>query len=101
MEKEITVIEAYDLAQSGSKIQLIDIRSEEEYQAAHVEGFENIPMSELSHEMPNLDGKRKILLLCADGKQSAQAQTMLEACGYQPLVIRGGLQDWQQVIGLD
>ena len=96
--KEITVIEAFDLISSAGKLQLIDIREAADFSKDAIDGFSNIPLSELTHHMPELDARKKILLIDADGSQSHQAQTMLEACGYEPIVIRGGIRDWKKIV---
>ena len=96
--KEITVIEAYDLISSQGNLQLIDIREAAEFKNDSIDGFTNIPLSELSHHMPELEARKKILLIDAEGHQSQQAQTMLEACGYEPIVIRGGIRDWKKIV---
>ena len=101
MEKEITVIEAFDLIQSGKYMELIDLRSPEAFAGKSIKGFRNIPAPELSQKVTAIDGKKHILLLCENGKQSHQALAILEACEFHPQVIRGGIQDWEKIIGLD
>ncbi|MDX2470309.1 MAG: rhodanese-like domain-containing protein [SAR324 cluster bacterium] len=98
MNKELTVVEAYEAIQSNQSLQLIDVRSAVEFEKDALQGFTNIPLSEISQAMPKLDGKKKTILICSDGTQSHQAQTLLEACGYEPLTVRGGIRDWKLVI---
>ncbi|MCP4756258.1 MAG: rhodanese-like domain-containing protein [Proteobacteria bacterium] len=101
METELNVIEARDLIKSsegGKNLQLIDVRSQEMFEKLSLPGFINIPLSEVSRKISDLDGKKKTLILCKDGRQSYQALKLLEACGYSALVIRGGLDDWKEII---
>ncbi len=98
MNKELTVVEAFEAIQSNESLQLIDVRSAVEFEKEALDGFTNIPLSEISQAMPKLDGKKKTILICSDGTQSHQAQTLLEACGYEPFTIRGGIRDWKLVI---
>lgn len=99
MEKEITVIEARDLIEEEDDLQLIDVRSKEAFEAGALEGFINIPLSKLSQEIPNLDGKKRTLIICSDGSISFQALKLLESCSIvNAQVIRGGYTDWKKII---
>ncbi|PCI30410.1 MAG: rhodanese [SAR324 cluster bacterium] len=98
MDTEITVIEARDLIRSKKTLQLIDLRSPVEYNRGSIQGFINIPLSELSLKIPQLEGRKHTLLLCQDGTQSHQGLLLLEATGFNVQVVRGGLRDWARVI---
>ena len=96
MNKEITVVEAQELMQAGG-ISLFDVRSAQEFAKGSLPGFTNLPLADISNAMPDLDGRKPALLLCSDGTQSHQAQILLEACGFNAQIIRGGLRDWALV----
>ncbi len=98
MEAEINVIEARDRIASEKNLQLIDVRSKESFERKALPDFINIPLSEISRNIPKLDGKRKTLIICKDGSQSVQALKLLESCGFDVMVIRGGLDDWSRII---
>jgi rhodanese-related sulfurtransferase len=101
MEIEINVIEARDLIVSNNQdksLQLIDIRPKESFERLSLPGFVNIPLADLSRNIPNLDGKRRTLILCQDGMLSYKALKLLESCGFNAQVIRGGLDDWTRII---
>ena len=97
MLKEVTVVEAFEMIEGEPNLQLLDVRSKEEFEKGSLPGFHSVPLAELSQTMPRLDGKKKTLLLCSDGSLSHQAQSMLEACGFEPAIIRGGLRDWAKI----
>ncbi len=99
MEKEITVIEARDLIKSHKELQLIDVRSKDAFSSYSLEGFINIPLNKLGQEIPNLDGKKRTLIICSDGSQSLEALKLLESCGISAQVVRGGHADWKKIIG--
>lgn len=98
IDKEVTVIEARDWIAENRSLHLIDVRSEAEYEKGSIPGFRNIPLQNLSRAIPELDSKRVALLLCANGDESTKGQQLLEACGMRSYVIRGGIQDWSEVI---
>ena len=100
MDTEITVIEARDLIVSEdiSNLQLIDVRPKESFEKKTIDGFINMPVNEISRQFQKLDGRKRTLLLCQDGSQSYKALKLLESCGFKAQVIRGGLNDWNQII---
>ncbi len=99
MEAELNVIDARDMMRTDN-IQLIDVRSEEQFLKKSIPNSINIPLSRISQEIPSLDAKKTALLICNDGGLSLQASKLLEACKFRVHVIRGGLKDWEQIIGL-
>ena len=101
MSTEITVIDARDaIRDEGDSLQLIDVRSKVEFESDSINGFINIPLSELSMRISDLSGNKRTLLICKDGNMSHQALALLEATGFKGQVIRGGLKDWKKVINL-
>ena len=99
METELNVIDARDMLKTEN-IQLIDVRSEEQFQKKSLPNSINIPLSKISQEIPNLDAKKTTLLICNDGNLSIQASRLLEACKFRVYTIRGGIVDWEQIIGM-
>ena len=68
------------LCKDGATIQLIDVRTEEEYSnycLSHIES-KNIPMDELMDRTQELDRNNPIYILCQSGKRSAVAVKQLE-----------------------
>ena len=101
MEIEINVIDARGLIKSDEdekNLQLIVVRSKEVFEKSSIPGFTNIPLSELSRRIQELDGKKRTLIICKDGTQSYKALKLLESCGFGAQVIRGGLNDWTKII---
>ncbi|KAK3608911.1 hypothetical protein CHS0354_006952 [Potamilus streckersoni] len=98
-QNEITVIEARDwLKNRTTGIIAIDLRDTDLFDEHHIEDFTNIPLEELTVELPRLNQKKTMLLLCEDGKKSRKAHEILKACSLKSLVIRGGLSYWEKVI---
>lgn len=83
--------------ENDSTISLIDVRTFQEYKQGHVEGSENIEVSELS-ETFGFDGdKRKtIYLYCLSGVRSKTAGMFLLSLGYENVfIINGGIEDYK------
>ncbi len=98
MEEELNVLEARDLIKSGKQIRLIDVRTAAEFEKASIEGSVNLPLHNLSQEIPGMGTRSINILICADGSQSKNALQLFTACGFNAHFIRGGLKDWAMIV---
>lgn len=96
--KEITVIDARDLMRSSKRLQVIDVRSEEEYTAVSIPNSINIPLDKITQKITEIDGRVQTILICLDGSQAPKALQLLEATGFKAQYVRGGLKDWKRII---
>lgn len=73
---------ARDYLQNGALV--IDVRTAGEFQAGHLTNAINIPLNELKEKLPRQvsDQSRVLLLHCASGMRSGQAEAQLRAMGY-------------------
>ncbi len=81
----------------GQGALVIDVRSNERYDAAHVPGAVNIPLSTLGESAARLPGDkdRAILCVCDRGNISANGMLYLKALGYSRVKsLSGGTQAW-------
>lgn len=78
------------------KVMILDVRTEEEFNASHVEGALHYPLSDLSVLVKNqITNKDQILLVyCQSGNRSEQASKELVALGYTNVFDFGGIRDW-------
>ena len=75
-----------ELMQNGA--QIIDVRTQGEYQSGHIEGSMNIPLQALESQISKLKKDKPIITCCASGMRSGSAKSMLEAQGFE--VYNGG-----------
>jgi len=76
-------------------IQFIDLRSPQERQETHIEGSENIPLSQLLDRLEDLETDRPVLVHCAGGYRSSTAASLLQAREFgQVSEMAGGLTAW-------
>src|SRR5688572_10603733 len=62
---------------------LLDVRSEEEFRHAHIDGAINIPLLDLPYFLEELGPKhRAIVVYCQSGGRSAEAAKFLRQVGY-------------------
>ncbi|MDX2003409.1 MAG: rhodanese-like domain-containing protein [Chitinophagales bacterium] len=63
----------------NQKVNIIDVRSPMEYMSGHVQGSVNIPLPELHAHMDEIKQMEgDIVVCCASGMRSAQAQRLLQ-----------------------
>lgn len=86
-------VEARELIAEGALF--IDVRTPEEYDARHLEGAVNIPLSELSRRLDELGGiENAVVLYCRSGNRSHQAARLLESRGFEEVYDLGGYGNW-------
>ncbi|WP_080796739.1 rhodanese-like domain-containing protein [Corynebacterium pacaense] len=74
--------------------QIIDVREPDEFAEVHAVGAVNIPMSEFTSRVGELDLDRDIYLICKSGGRSGQVREYLEQRGIDAINIAGGTSDW-------
>jgi len=84
--------------EKGSTLNLIDVRSLEEYQSGHVPGAQLIPLHTLMARVSDIPENGDVYLICRSGARSAQAADYLaRQCGRRNLFnIQGGTMAWLQ-----
>jgi molybdopterin/thiamine biosynthesis adenylyltransferase/rhodanese-related sulfurtransferase len=75
---EITVDELKQLINSQGSVQIIDVRTLEEFEAYKIPNSVHIPLNELENRYHDIDLKQPIYLICQSGKRSAVALEQLK-----------------------
>jgi len=74
---------------------ILDVRSPREWEARHIEGSVNLPLSRLADHLAEIPRDRRILVHCAGGYRSSIAASLLLRAGITNLVeMSGGLAAW-------
>jgi adenylyltransferase/sulfurtransferase len=84
---------------SRAPLQLIDVRSVEEFRIARIEGARLIPLDELEAKVDSLDPAVPLICYCKSGIRSARAARYLMSRGYGDVSsLAGGLLSWTKEI---
>lgn len=78
-------------------IQLIDVRSPQEWNNSHIEGSVNVPITSLKTALPNLnlDPNRPVVAICLSAHRSVPAVRLLKHSGFtNSQQLKGGMQAW-------
>ena len=88
--KEISFDEFYQLYQN-EQLSLVDVREVEEFEALHLEGARNLPLSQLADTYEQLDKDQLYYVICKSGMRSASACQFLAEQGYEVINVQGGM----------
>lgn len=94
--KEITFNDFYQLYQN-EQLSLVDVREVEEFQTLHLEGAQNLPLSQLADIYDQLDKDLLHYVICKSGIRSARACQFLEEHGYKVINVQGGMTAFENL----
>lgn len=93
--KNITANEVKRRLLAGERLNLIDVREEEEFTSGRIPGSRSVPLSRLPLLWRDLDPDQEAILICRSGNRSGQACEYLSGLGFSRLYnLGGGLLDW-------
>lgn len=97
--KDLSVDEFEAMLGKDVSVQLVDVRTPEEFAEGHISGAVNIDWrgSGFSETAKNiLDTERSVLVYCRSGRRSAEASSTLDRLGFKTYNLKGGILAWMQ-----
>ncbi|WP_247920352.1 rhodanese-like domain-containing protein [Streptococcus oralis] len=94
--KEIAFDEFYQLYQN-EQLSLVDVREAEEFETLHLEGAQNLPLSQLADIYDRLDKNLLYYVICKSGMRSARACQFLAEQGYDVINVQGGMTAFENL----
>ncbi|MDZ4678142.1 MAG: MBL fold metallo-hydrolase [Oligoflexia bacterium] len=83
------------IKEKADGVAFIDVREAEEFEAGHIPGTQNIPMSELGLHLSELRKSTKIYMSCLSGGRSSYTSKTLSYLGFSDVTnISGGFRGW-------
>ena len=94
--RQVSAADAAALMESESDYIILDVRTQAEYDEAHIPGAICIPNETIGSEaIPALPDKDQLILVyCRSGNRSKQASEKLVKLGYTNIVEFGGITTW-------
>lgn len=92
----LSVTEAVMLMSRKSAL-VLDVREPDEFAQGHLQGARNVPLSQLSARLKELEKFRDkpVLVVCERGRRANTAAKLLKAQNFTALnVLKGGMQAW-------
>jgi rhodanese-related sulfurtransferase len=92
-ERELPPGRVAELLESG-EVELVDVRTDEEREAARIPASRHVPIEALSAEADSLDASKTLVLYCRSGDRSGAAAFAFTASGRDAYSLAGGIQAW-------
>ena len=101
--RQISMDEAIAVMEASTDYQILDVRTQEEFDSGHIPGAICIPNESISEAvLQQLPSKDQLLLVyCRSGNRSRQAAGKLANLGYTHIVEFGGIGSWPGEITTD
>jgi len=84
---------------SAPEVQLVDVRTPDEYAAGHIAESKNIDSGSADFEVvckKELDSQRPVAVYCRSGRRSKIAAEQLTKMGFQVVELNGGFNEWKE-----
>lgn len=94
--EEISQKDAKDIMDSETECTILDVRTEPEYEAGHIEDAVLLPVDEINEKATGIlqDKEALILVYCRSGVRSKRAASALVDLGYTNVKEFGGIMEW-------
>lgn len=81
---------------SKSGVQLVDVRTAQEYSEGHIPGAMNIDVNapDFEEKIKTLDKKENVAIYCRSGRRSKMAANKLTAAGFKVIELNTGFLSW-------
>jgi len=84
-----------DLSDSGSDLQVVDVRRLSEWQGGHIAAARHMPLDRFAASLDDLDRSRPVAVYCKGGYRSSIASSLLERAGFERVInVTGGFDAW-------
>ena len=89
-------IKEFKIEIAKSDVQLVDVRTTQEYSEGHIPGAMNIDVNAVDFEekIKVLDKKENVAIYCRSGRRSKMAANKLAAAGYKVIELNTGFLSW-------
>ncbi|ADG81797.1 FAD-dependent oxidoreductase [Thermincola potens] len=97
----VTGMEVLERLAEGRDVQILDVRTPDEYTRGHIPGAVNIPVDQFRNRLHEIDKTKEKILYCGIGYRSYLAYKILEHHGFKNIKNLGaGYHGWKMVEGL-
>ncbi|PGT91147.1 rhodanese-like domain-containing protein [Bacillus sp. AFS040349] len=93
--KEISPEEVQKRLENGEKLELIDVREDEEVEAGMIPQAKHIRMNDIPEHLDALDKEKETIYICRSGGRSGNVCAYLQDKGYNVVNMTGGMLDYK------
>lgn len=80
-------------AESGSDLEIVDIREPEEYDLVRIKNSKLIPFSQLRGRMDEINWNKRVVIVCRSGSRSGYVSQILSQSGKDVLNLARGIYE--------
>lgn len=92
--REVDRDEAKRMVEAGA--QLVDVRTDHEWEAGHIRGAVHIALPELASRVGEIDRDRPVIFYCRTDNRSEMAAAALAEAGYDTAKLAEGATGWEE-----
>ena len=95
----VSPLQVYEAVYGEGSMQLVDVRTEEEYGVSHLKNAQNICVTsdDFREKVASLDKMKPVYVYCRSGKRSSTAAKILIELGFTKVYdLQGGHQSWKK-----
>ncbi|MFC0274510.1 rhodanese-like domain-containing protein [Metabacillus herbersteinensis] len=93
--KEITTAELQKKLEAGEKLELIDVRENEEVAEGMIPNAKHIRMGDIPDNLEAIDKEKEVIFICRSGGRSGNVCAYLQDQGYKVRNMVGGMLEWE------
>src|SRR5699024_89787 len=93
--KSISAEELQEKLENGEKVNIIDVREDEEVATGKIPEAKHISLGDIPHSLEKLDKNGHYYMVCRSGGRSSAACEFLIDQGYNVTNMTGGMLAWQ------
>lgn len=95
-DKQLTAQEFSSAIDGNDDIQLVDVRTADEFEAGHIEGAVNFDWyGNFDAQLADLDKSKDVFVYCLSGGRSGEAAADLRSKGFTVVELKGGMMQWR------
>lgn len=95
---QVLDVAKYEKKMAQPNVQLVDVRTPEEFSEGHLENAINIDVTadDFDAKVASLDKEKPVMVYCKSGGRSAKASARLKELGFKTITdLEGGITNWK------
>ncbi|WP_085993860.1 rhodanese-like domain-containing protein [Oceanobacillus senegalensis] len=93
--EEISAKDLQTKLENGEKLNMVDVREDEEVAQGMIPGAKHIRLGELPERLEELEKDKHYYMVCRSGGRSGRATEFLKEKGYDVTNMAGGMLAWE------
>jgi len=95
-DAKLSPAEVKDAMAKQKDLQLVDVRTKDEFGGGRISGARNLPLGDLGGRLAELSKDKPLIVYCRSGARSSAALNQLRGAGFaQAKHMQGGILAWQ------